>query len=48
MLGRRVGVGQGLSCVWPLVPIRPKRTVTVLPLVEISQNLAELPSTNSK
>ena len=32
-----------LVCVWPLAPIRPKRTVAVLSLVVISQNLAELP-----
>ena len=30
------------TCVWPSVPIRPKRTVTSLPFVPISQNLPGL------
>ena len=36
-----------LVCVCPDVPSRPNVTVTSAPLALISQNLAELPSTNS-
>src|SRR5207253_5322355 len=32
---------------WPFVPLRPKRTVTSLPWIEISQNLSLPPPTNS-
>jgi hypothetical protein len=37
-----------LTLVWPLVPTRPHRTVTSVPVWSISQNFADAPSTNSK
>jgi len=43
MLGRSSGIGQRFYLALPLVPILPKRTVTVLPFWAISQNLAEFP-----
>src|SRR4026209_2402562 len=33
---------------WPLVPMRPKRTVNEFPSCEISQNLLDPPPVNSK
>src|SRR5712692_6971707 len=39
---------QSFVCVWPLVPMRPNWTVTCGPLWLISQNLLEVPPTNSK
>lgn len=41
------GVSNRLTVAWPSVPIFPKRTVTVLPVMSTSQNLLELESLNS-
>jgi hypothetical protein len=37
-----------VDSLWPAVPFLPKQTVTLLPSTEISQNLSDEPSTNSK
>ena len=37
--------GRYLTWVWPFVPMRPNRTVTVEPARSISQNLLEPPPT---
>src|SRR5207245_1899231 len=42
-----VSSGKFFTLVCPWVPFRPNRTVTSLPVVEISQNLSDDPWTNS-
>src|SRR5437016_994493 len=47
-LAAACGSAKVLVLLWPAVPMRPQRVVRLLPSWEISQNLLEVPATNSK